>query len=53
MLHLAEIAYLELATIYDYEKINCLKDQQLRSIPDIAEEILLKVKRYLETEEDK
>lgn len=53
LLHLAEIAYLELATIYDYEKINCLKDQQLRSIPDIAEEILLKVKRYLETEEDK
>lgn len=50
LLHMAEIAYLELATIYDYEKINCLKDDQLRSIDDIAEEIFSKVKQYLEEE---
>ena len=50
LLHMAEIAYLELSTIYDYEKINCLKDDQLRSIDDIAEEIFSKVKQYLETE---
>lgn len=50
LLHLAEIAYLELSTIYEYEKINCLKDNKFRSVDDIAEEILLKVKTYLETE---
>ena len=47
---MAEIAYLELSTIYDYEKINCLKDGELRSIDDIAEEIKIKVKQFLETE---
>lgn len=50
LLHMAEIAYLELSTIYDYEKINCLKNDQLRSIDDIAEEIKRKVKQFLETE---
>ena len=50
LLHMAEIAYLELSTIYDYEKINCLKDNQLRRIEDIAEEILIKVKQHLENE---
>ena len=47
---MAEIAYLELSTIYDYEKINCLKNDELRSIDDIAEEIKIKVKQFLETE---
>ena len=51
LLHMAEVAYLELATIYDYEKINCLKDNMLRSIEDISEEILEKVKIFLEKEE--
>ena len=50
LLHMAETSYLELSTIYEYEKINCLKDDQLRSIDDIAEEIFSKVKQYLETE---
>ena len=50
LLHMAEIAYLELSTIYDYEKINCLKDDKLRSIDDIAQEIFSKVKQYLEEE---
>lgn len=52
LLHMAEIAYLELATIYDYEKINCLKNSELRSIDDIAKEILKKVKAFLETSDD-
>ena len=47
---MAEIAYLELATIYDYEKILCLKNDELRTIDDIADEILVKVKKFLETE---
>ena len=34
-----------------YEKINCLENEKLRSIEDIWEEILRKVKQYLETEE--
>ena len=50
LLHSAEIAYLELATIYEYEKINCLKNNEFRSINDIADEILVKVKTYLEKE---
>lgn len=48
LLRMAETAYLELSTIYDYEKINCLKDNHLRSIEDISKEILEKVKKYLE-----
>ena len=48
LLRMAETAYLELSTIYDYEKINCLKENHLRNIEDISEEILEKVKKYLE-----
>ena len=48
LLRMAEVAYLELSTIYDYEKINCLKDNHLRSIEDISSDILEKVKKYLE-----
>ena len=51
LLHMAEVAYLELSTIYEYEKINCLREDALRSIEDISEEILEKVKKYLEKEE--
>ncbi len=47
---MAEIAYFELSNIYDYQKINCLKDDELRSIEDISKEILNKVEDYLETE---
>lgn len=50
ILRLAEIAYLELAEIYDYQKINCLSNNKLRSIDDIALEIIIKVKKFLETE---
>ncbi len=50
ILRLAETAYLELAEIYDYQKINCLNNNKLRSIDDIATEIITKVKKFLETE---
>ena len=36
----AEDAYLELAELYNWEKIECVKDNNLRSIEDINEEIL-------------
>ena len=48
LLHMAEIAYLELSVIYEYEKINCLVGKQLRSIEDISLEILDRVKKYIE-----
>ena len=51
MLRMAETAYLELSTIYDYEKINCLKEDKFRSIEDISLEILEKTKEFLEIEE--
>lgn len=51
LLHMAEVAYLELSTIYEYEKINCLREDVLRPVEDISEEILEKVKKYLEKEE--
>lgn len=47
---MAEIAYLELSTIYEYEKILCLKNDKIRTIEDISKEILEKVKKFLETE---
>lgn len=50
ILRLAETAYLELATIYDYQKINCFKDDQFRTIEDIANEIMTKVSTFLETD---
>lgn len=50
ILRMAEIAYIELSSIYEYQKINCLNNNQLRSIEDISDEILLKVKKFLEME---
>ena len=50
ILHMAEIAYIELSSIYEYNKINCLKNGELRTIEDISDEILIKVKQFLETE---
>jgi len=48
ILRMAEIAYIELSSIYEYNKINCLKNNELRTIDDIGDEILLKVKQFLE-----
>lgn len=50
ILRMAEIAYIELASIYEYKKINCLLNNDLRSIDDISEEIFLKVNTFLDTE---
>ena len=36
----AERAYLELVELYNWDKIECVKDGKLRSIEDINEEIL-------------
>ena len=36
----AEDAYLELAELYNWEKIECVKDNKLRTIEDINEEIM-------------
>jgi len=35
----AEIAYLEIADLYDFEIINCIKDEQIKSIEDINNEL--------------
>ena len=44
----AETAYLELAQIYNWTVINCVKDDEIRSIDDIHEEIYSIVNDYLE-----
>lgn len=36
----AEEAYIELAELYNWDKIECIKDDELRTIEDISEEIL-------------
>lgn len=36
----AERAYLELVGLYNWKYINCIKDDELRSIPDINQEIM-------------
>ncbi|MCM1053657.1 MAG: hypothetical protein NC483_06775 [Ruminococcus sp.] len=50
LLHMAEIAYIELAVIYEYEKVNCLSDGNLRSIDDISNEIFNKTLKFLRKE---
>ncbi len=51
-LHMAEIAYFELASIYDYHKVNCFKDNELRPIEELGTEILNKVKTFIEEDEE-
>ncbi len=43
----AERAYMELAKMYDFLKIECVKDEKIRSIEDISEEVYQKVKDSL------
>ncbi len=50
LLRLAETAYLELSSIYDYEKIDCFDGEILRPINEMGEEILAKVKAIIEVE---
>ena len=46
----AEESYLELAELYNWEKIECIKDEKLRSIEDINEEIMGIVEKMEESE---
>lgn len=43
----AEETYLQLVDLYDYSQINCVKDNKLRTIEDINEEVYNKVKKLL------
>ena len=42
-----EKAYLELAELYNYDIINCISDNQIRTIEDINEEVYHKVKKLI------
>lgn len=42
-----ENAYLELADIYNYDIINCVRDNKIRTIEDINEEVYKKVKKLV------
>ena len=43
----SEVAYLELASYYNWININCIKDNNIRTIDDINEEIMDNIKEYL------
>lgn len=43
----AERAYLELCDIYGYNKINCVKDNEVRTIEDIHEEVYSLIKKRI------
>lgn len=43
----AEKAYLELAELYHWDTIECVRDNTLRSIEDIHEEIVQKIKKMI------
>jgi len=43
----SEVAYLELASYYNWTNINCIKDNKIRTIEDINEEIIKNIKEYL------
>ena len=43
----AENTYLELSELYNFEKIDCVKDNQIRTIEDIHEEVYTKVKSLI------
>ena len=43
----AENAYLEMTELFDFIKIECVKDEKIRSIDDISSEIYKKIKKLL------
>lgn len=43
----AENAYLEMTELFDFIKIECVKDEQIRSIEEISEEIYNKIENLL------
>ena len=44
----SEMAYIELSQIYNWTNINCIKNQQIRTIDDIGDEIMENIKEFLE-----
>ena len=43
----SEIAYLELASFYNWVNINCISNDKIRTVEDINEEIMNNIKEYL------
>jgi len=43
----SEVAYIELSEMYNWKHINCIKDDKIRTIEDINEEILSYLREYL------
>ena len=43
----SEIAYIELSEMYNWKHINCIKDNKIRTIEDINEEIISCLNEYL------
>ena len=43
----SEIAYVELASFYNWTNINCINNKSIRTIEDINEEIMENIKEYL------
>ena len=43
----SEVAYIELSEMYNWKHINCIKNDKIRTIEDINEEILSYLKEYL------
>ncbi len=43
----AERAYIEMADLFDFTKIECIKDEKIRTIDDIQEELFNKVQKLL------
>ncbi len=43
----SEIAYVELSQLYNWKNINCIKNNEIRTIEDINEEIIECIKEYL------
>ena len=43
----SEVAYVELSELYNWKHINCIKDDNIRTIEDINEEILNCIEEYL------
>ena len=44
----SEIAYVELSEMYNWKHINCIKDDNMRTVDEINEEIIDCIKEYLE-----
>ena len=43
----SEVAYLELASFYNWVNINCIKDGSIRTIENINDEIMDNIKEFL------